>query len=424
MTAPRREASPYNVFALTTICLGFFLSYADRQILSVVLTPVKHEFALSDTALGLIAGLGFGVFYSLLSLPLARMADRGNRKRILAACIAIWSAATMACGAVGGALQLVLARMVVAVGEAGGTPTSISLISDLFARSRGIAIACYNGAGSLGAAAVAVVGAWIASEYGWRWAFVAVGAPGIVLALVVAFGLRNPVRGENEGHALANEPGLSFWGTVKVILKQRALVYAMLGGGTSAAVISATTWLPSFLQRSHGLSLAQAGGILGVGLLLSGPFGEIIGGLINDRLGARDRAAVARALAVVSLIAIPIGIALVLVPNIVAALALLIAWKVVATVFVPPTWGLSQELVRPDQRATSQALTGICSNLLGYGLGPAATGWFSELLAPSLGSESLRWALVASLVLFGALSVLAYMQCARALSPRPLPATA
>jgi len=271
---------------------------------------------------------------------------------------------------------------------------------------------------------VAVVGAWIASEYGWRWAFVAVGAPGIVLALVVAFGLRNPVRGENEGHALANEPGLSFWGTVKVILKQRALVYAMLGGGTSAAVISATTWLPSFLQRSHGLSLAQAGGILGVGLLLSGPFGEIIGGLINDRLGARDRAAVARALAVVSLIAIPIGIALVLVPNIVAALALLIAWKVVATVFVPPTWGLSQELVRPDQRATSQALTGICSNLLGYGLGPAATGWFSELLAPSLGSESLRWALVASLVLFGTLSVFAYLQSARVLGRSAVPATA
>lgn len=412
----RKELTPYNVYALSAICFGFFLSYADRQILSVVLTPVKSEFGLSDTELGLMSGLGFGIFYSLLSLPLARMADKGNRRNLLGICVALWSVATMACGAAAGAIQLLLARMVVAVGEAGGTPTSVSMISDLFARGRGMAIACYNAAGSLGGASVAVVGAWIASEYGWRWAFVAVGAPGVVLALLIVTTLREPVRGESDGLAAnSGAPSARFWPTVGIILRNPALLYGMLGCGMSSAVISAITWLPSFLQRSHGLSLAQAGGVLGIALLLAGPFGEMIGGLLNDRVGRKSRAAVIDGLALVSLLTIPVGIAVVLVPGISALLALLALWKLLATVFVPPTWALSQALVRPDQRATSQALTGICANLIGYGCGPAVTGWISELLVPAYGGDSLRWALVVSMAGFGLAAVLMFVMCSRAL---------
>jgi len=409
-----REFTPYNVYALTLICGGFFLSYADRQILGVLLTPIKSEFQLSDTVLGLVSGLGFGVFYSLLSLPLARFADHGNRKNLLAVCIGLWSAATALCGTAGSALHLLVARMFVAVGEAGGTPTSISMISDLFSKSRGIAIACYNAAGSLGGAAVAVLGAWVASEYGWRSAFVVVGAPGILLGMLILLTLREPDRGTqgtSMSDAESTRPG-SFQ-SVGMILGNPALVFCILGGAASSAVIAMTTWLPSFLQRSHGLSLAEAGGALGVGMLIAGPFGELAGGLLNDRLGKRSPAAVLQAVAVVSLVTIPVGLAMLLVSSVGMAMTFLVIWRLLATVFVPPTWALSQALVRPDQRATSQALTGMAGNLLGYGCGPAVTGWLSELLRPFYGNDSLRWAIVASLTLFGLAAAVVYARAAR-----------
>jgi MFS family permease len=148
-------------------------------------------------------------------------------------------------------------------------------------------------------------------------------------------------------------------------------------------------------------------------MLIAGPFGELAGGLLNDRLGKRSPAAVLQAVAVVSLVTIPVGLAMLLVSSVGMAMTFLVIWRLLATVFVPPTWALSQALVRPDQRATSQALTGMAGNLLGYGCGPAVTGWLSELLRPFYGNDSLRWAIVASLTLFGLAAAVVYARAAR-----------
>lgn len=403
----------YRLYILTLLCLTFFLSYADRQVFGVVLTPIKQEFGLSDTELGLMSGLAFGLFYSILSLPLARLADRTSRKWVLTVCLALWSGATMAGGAATSALHLLLARMGVGVGEAGGTPASVSAISDLFPRaSRGTALALYNAAGSLGGALVIGVGAWVASVHGWRTAFVIIGLPGVLLSLLIAVTMREPVRGAADGKAVSGDhPTLRE--TLRYIWRQPALILAIFAGGASSAVVSNTIWLPSLFQRIYGLSLAEAGGAVGLALLLAGPFGEIIGGQISDRLGRTGPAPVLRAVGGVSAMTVLLGVAMLMSPIVVVAIGVMVLWKIFATVFPPPTWELSQSLVEVRMRATSQAVMGIVSNLAGYGCGPAMTGFFSELYRPHFGDQALRWALCTTFILFGSLAALLYMLAAR-----------
>ena len=404
----------YRIYALVLICAGFFLSYADRQIFGVLMTPMKAEFGLSDTQLGLISGLAFGFFYAVTSLPLAHLADRGSRKNVLAVCLLLWSGATMLSGAATNGVHLLFARMSVAIGEAGGTPASISAISDLFSRARrGLAIACYNASGSLGGGAVAIIGAWVASEYGWRMAFLALGVPGIALAILVAFTMREPVRGASDGLVDVGPP-VRLKDTLLHIWRQPVLVFAILGGAASSGVVACTAWLPSLFQRSHHMSLVEAGGAVAIGLLVSGPFGEIIGGQMTDRLGRRGTAPILYAVAAISAATVAAGLAMVLSPTVWVAVLLMILWKILATVFPPPTWTLSQTLVEQRMRATAQSVTGLCGHLFGYGTGPAFVGLLSELYRPAMGEDSLRWGLATVFVVIGAIATGFYWLGARA----------
>jgi len=418
MTAGRDEAAPrsrgYRVYVLVLLCLTFFLSYADRQIFGVLLTPLKKEFDLSDTVLGLMSGLGFGLFYGAMSLPLARWADRSSRKNVLTLCLGLWSVATMLSGAASSTVHLFLARASVGIGEAGGTPSGISIISDLFGKARrGLAIGMYNAAGSFGGAAVITIGAWVASEHSWRMAFVVVGIPGILLTLLIAFTVEEPARGAADGIVDVAPPATAGQ-TFRHILGQPALVLTMVGGGMSSAVVACTAWLPSFFERSHGLSLVQAGGAVGLALLLAGPFGEILGGQATDRLSSRGNSAILWSVLATTVVTIVMSMALMTAPSAVLAIAAMVGWKIFATAFPPPTWSLSQSMVPPGMRATSQATMGIFSNLLGYGGGPSLAGWLSEVYRPAMGDESLRWGLGTTMLLMGTGASVAYVFAARA----------
>jgi len=409
-----RRSRGYRVYVLVLLCFTFFLSYADRQIFGVLLTPLKQEFGLSDTVLGLMSGLGFGLFYGVMSLPLARWADRSSRKFVLTTCLGLWSIATMLSGAATTTFHLFLARASVGIGEAGGTPSGISMISDLFGKAhRGMAIAMYNAAGSFGGAAVITIGAWVASEYSWRMAFVVVGIPGILLTLLIAFTVEEPARGAADG-IVDVAPPATVRQTFRHILGQPALVLAMVGGGMSSAVVACTAWLPSFFERSHGLSLVQAGGAVGLALLLAGPFGEIIGGQATDRLSRRGNSAILWSVMGTTIATMVMSLLLMAAPTALLAIAAMVGWKIFATAYPPPTWSLSQSMVPPRMRATSQATMGIFSNLLGYGCGPSLAGWLSELYRPSMGEESLRWGLGTTMLVMGAGAAVAYFFAARA----------
>lgn len=413
--ADQRGSRGYRFYVLALLCGLFFLSYADRQLLGVLISPIKEEFELSDTVLGLMSGLAFGLFYGLCSLPLARLGDRSSRKRLISVCLALWSGATMASGAATSAMHLLIARAAVGVGEAGGTPSSISMISDLFSpRHRGTAIAMYNAAGSFGGAAVMILGAWIATHYGWRYAFYAVGLPGLFLAIIIAFTVKEPIRGASDGGSAKKLNPVSLMETLRHVFGQRALLYTMIGGGLSSAVISCTAWLPAFLQRTHDLSLVEAGGSVGLALLLAGPFGGLIGGQLTDRLSGNGTSAILMAVCVLTLATVAGSLFLVLAPTFFAVVIALIVWKLVATTFPAPTWSLSQSLVDVHMRATSQALMGIFSNVLGYGCGPFIVGILSEVFRPHFGDESLRWALGTTMVGIGFLAACMYGLAARA----------
>jgi len=387
-------------YMLALICLSFFLNYADRQILGALIEPIKHEFHLSDAELGIMSGLGFGVFYALCSLPLARLADRWNRKYVLVLCVFVWSGATMLSGAAMTSLQLLLARLVVGVGEAGGGPAGIALISELFPpRRRGMAIAAYSTAGAIGSAAALSGGAWLATHYGWRVAFLALGLPGVVLGLIIALTTREPGR-----QAAAGTAAISFVQGLKMILAQRVLVFAMIGGGFAAMVISCTAWMTAFFVRSHGLSLVEAGSIMGLAIVVMGPCGQFLGGFLADYLGKRALWAVPFAVGLACLLAGGAGVLMTWAPTVGLAIALACLWLALAQVFASPTYGLAQLLVPPRLRATSHAVAGMTINLIGYGGGPTMVGVLSGAYAGSSGDESLRYAIM---TVTGACSIVA-----------------
>jgi MFS family permease len=402
------SAGGYRYYFLILCCLSFFLSYADRQLFGVLISPIQAEFHLSDTQLGALSGLAFGVCYAIFSLPLARLADLTSRKWVLTACLAAWSAATMFCGMVRSAGALVLARFAVGIGEAGGTPAAVSALSDLFPeRQRGIAFAAFAASGSIGGSVVIAVGAWLATQFGWREAFLLIGLPGIALAVLMVFTAKEPVRGAADGLVDTNPSG-SFWVTLAHILRRPILLSTYAGSALSSAVVSVTQWLPAFFERSHGLSLLQAGGAVGLALLVAGPVGEIVGGRMNDRLGRHGTARVFALLLVAALLTGLAGVAMALSASVAIAIACTVCWKVVATVFPAPTWALSQSLVEIRSRGVSQALLGVFQNLIGFGGGPALVGWLSEVYRPALGGDSLRWALVTAMTVLSVLASVAY----------------
>ena len=409
-----RPSRAYRFYGLVLLSLTFFLSYADRQVFGVLFTPLKQEFGFTDAELGLMAGLGFGVVYSLFSIPLARWADRSSRKKVLAICLTLWSGATMASGFVVAGYQLVLARMAVGIGEAGGTPAAVSSISDMFSKARrATAIGMYNAAGSLGGALVITAGAWLASHYGWRVAFIGVGVPGLLLTLLILLTFREPVRGESDPIGTMRGEAAGFGETISHIWRQKALVLTIAGAGMSSGAVALTAWLPAFMERSHNLSLAQAGGAVGLALLLAGPFGEFVGGTAADRLGRRGVSPVLYSVAGTAFLTVIFGVGFVMASSVLVTIILMTCWKVFATAFPPPAWGLSQSLVDARMRATSQAVMGVVGNLFGYGFGPALAGLLSEMYRPALGEESLRWALMTATVFMGTGAALFYILGAR-----------
>lgn len=377
--------------------VGYALNIADRFSISTLIEPIRIELGLSDSGVAFLTGVALALFYVTIGIPVATLADRGNRKAILAISMGIWSAMTALCGLAQNYWQLLLARIGVGAGEAGGTPPSTSILADKFPPAqRPMALTVFALGACLGSWLGSSIAGTVADQYGWRAAFLALGIPGVIFALVVWLTVREPQRGQLDAVAASRKSeGLAT--TLRYIRARRSVFHLI------AAVSLATFWswglmwwTPTFLIRSHGMSVREAGMLLGPMHLIAGTICTVLAGYLMSRPAAADPRYCARLLAIVT--------ALTTIPSIFVfwvdsreAVTLLL-WIFVPSIYfyLGPTIGLLQNVVPGGMRAQTIAVSLFTANIGNLVLAPQIVGSLSDLFAVYFGAgvESLRWALL------------------------------
>lgn len=382
-------------YALGVLVVVYTFNFIDRQILSILLEPIKAELQLSDNQLGLLAGFAFALFYATLGIPIARYADRSNRRSLIALALAIWSGMTALSGLAQNFWHLLLARIGVGVGEAGCSPPAHSMLADYFpAHQRSTALGIYSLGIPAGIMFGFIAGGWMNEFFGWRTAFFVVGVPGLLLALLVRFTVREPPRGLSEGRRIVGEQP-SMLETFGYLWQKRTFRHLAFGGALTAFVgYGVVTWIPAFLIRYHGMSTGEAGTWLGLILGIPGGIGIAAGGWLADRFGARDTRWYMWIVTVTLLVAMPFGIGVYLAPSPYLALALLVIPVALGNFYQATTFAQTQGLVTLRMRSVAAAVLLFILNIIGLGLGPWFTGFLSDVLRGPVGDDSLRWALI------------------------------
>lgn len=396
------EITPaYRRYALFVLVMVYTSSHVDRNIMAILVEPIKRDMGWSDTALGFLSGFAFALFYATLGIPVAWLADRSNRRNIIAWAIAVWSAMTAACGLAQNFWQLALARVGVGIGEAGSSPPSHSMISDLYPpEKRSGALAIYALGVYIGIMLGYLIGGNVSEWVGWRAAFFVVGLPGLLIALLVRYTLREPPRGHADGLAVAIDKSVPFTAGFRHIWRSRAARHLVIGCTLTAFVGYGTVaWNPAYLIRSHGMSEGEVGTILAPLIGILGGFGAIMGGRLADMLAARDRRWNAWIVALSKALTVPMLAFFYLATDQITAFAWFAPTVILGAFYLGPTFAMIQTLSPPHLRAMSAAILLLILNLIGLGLGPQLVGILSDLLRPEFGKESLRYALLISMVI-------------------------
>ena len=386
-------------WTLALLTLTYFFSFMDRQILAILLEAIKADLRLSDTQLGLLSGLVFAIFYATLGIPIARLADRTSRKRIIAISLAVWSAMTALSGVAQNFTQLMLARIGVGVGEAGAGPPSHSIIADLYPpEKRASAMAIYSLGVLLGGGLGMMIGGFVAHAYSWRVAMMVVGLPGVILAAIVWLVMAEPRRGLSDAQRAMDAPaampslaeGIAAMWRDPVALHLVAAVTI-----TSLVGYALTGWGPSYMQRSLGYSMLDVSKYVALPAALIGSASALLGGAAADRAAKRyGLHAQSWVVAGFKLIAFPFAVGFYFVDDPRLALASYFIAALFAGAYLGPTFALIQHLAPIRLRSVWAALTLLVINLIGLGLGPFAVGKLSDVLQPSYGTQSLRWAML------------------------------
>ena len=396
-SGPDNAAAPvsngYRRYVLVLLTLVYALNFIDRQILVILQESIKVDMDLSDSQLGLLTGFAFAIFYVSVGIPIARWADLGNRRNIVSLAVAVWSGMTALSGFTQNFWQLLMARIGVGVGEAGGSPPSHSMISDYYpVEQRGSALSFYSTGVYLGILLGFLIGGWINSEFGWRTAFFVVGVPGFLVALLVRFTIREPVRGGLEGRAL--ETPATFGETLRTLKGFGSFkLFAIAAGLNAFSSYGIGNFTPSFLIRSHGFSSLEVGTSLALITGIGGALGTYMGGVLADRFGANDKRWYLWVSGIPAACSVPLMFTAVFIGDPRLALGFLFFATMLGAFYLGPTIAISHTLVSPSMRAMASAILFFILNLIGLGLGPLVVGMLSDLLAPTYGSESLRYAL-------------------------------
>lgn len=384
----------YSTYVLVLLFGVALLNMLDRQILGMLVVPIKAEFGVSDTAIGLLTGPSFALFYALAGIPIARWADRGVRRSIIALGLLVWSGLTLASGSVQGFGQLVAARLGVGIGEAAGTPPSHSLISDYFPpERRSFALAVFTVGASTGVALAHLVGGWVSEAWGWRMVFVVAGVPGLILALLLRVSVREPPRGRFEGGA-TRRPGEGWLAAVRVLVKiasYRHLVFA--ASLHSFAFSGSMIWYPPFLARVHGLSSSEIGTSLALYSSLPTGLGIFIGGLVTDRLIRRDVRWLQGFAGLTMFAFAPFALGFLFLPERSLAFACLVCSAFLMGASTPGIHVTTQALAPARMRSLASAINLLILSLVGAGLGPFFVGVMNDYLEPTMGPRAVRYTL-------------------------------
>jgi sugar phosphate permease len=410
--AEQAASLAYRSYVLVVLVIVYTFNFIDRQIVGILAVPIKAELHLSDSQLGLMGGLAFALFYTLLGIPIARLADRVSRTGIMTAALALWSLMTALCGVTHSFAQLFMARVGVGVGEAGGVAPAYSLICDYFpTKERARALSVYSFGIPIGSAVGIVLGGFITSLMSWRMAFFIVGLAGLLITPLLKLTVREPPRGGldpaptgsarasgaasivSSGNA-ANAPSLL---QVIELLARKPSFWGLALGAASASMMGYGLffWAPSFLVRSFHLSLLQASLGYGTLVLVGGLFGIWSGGVLADRYGGKRRGMYAFIPAMAFLATLPFYVAGVLSTTLWISFAVLLIPTALGLAWLGPVLAAVQHLVPANMRATASALFLFINNLIGIGLGTTLIGLVSDSMRLRFGAESLRYAILA-----------------------------
>lgn len=372
----------YKAWLVFVLLLVTIFNFADRAILAVLSQPIKEELRLTDTDLGILQGFGFAIFYSLLGIPLGMMAERVSRTRLIAVCVGLWSLMTAACGLATSFTTLLLGRVGVGIGEAGVQPSTSSLLADHYRpHRRGSILAIVTLGSPFGFLLGQSLGGWVASQWGWRAAFYALGVPGMVVAMLAWLTLREPPRGLADGRTTAL-PAPSLGKVVRYLAAKPTYLHLLAGSTLSSLSLTAiANFVLPFYLRGFGMPLAVVGALFGLVSFTSNGLGMLVGGFGVDWLARKDSRWALWAPALALLLCIPAYAGAFLSERLATSLACVWLGNFVLITYFAPTAATMQNLVGPRMRATSTAISALVGGLIGAGLGPTLLGIASDFFA-------------------------------------------
>jgi len=402
-------------YILLILTLVYVVNYLDRQILGILLPFIQKEFVLNDFEGGLLSGTVFAVIYATLGVPLATLADRWNRRNLIAASLATFSLMTVISGYVTQFWQLIVTRFFTGVGEAGTGPSINSMIADLYPPDkRAGALAFYSAGLNIGLLLGFFGGSWMLQHYGWRSAFIASGAPGLLLVFLLLFTVREPQRGAVDRMQDTGETP-SLLTTVKHLWQLPSFRWMAVGGGFSAfGGYAGLAFIPKFLYVSHHMTPVQIGVTLSLLTGIFGAIGTYFSGYLADRFGKRDINWYMYVPIIATFISIPFAPIFYLTPSTTIALVAACGPAAMGAAYLGSLYAMSQGMVPLRMRAQTIGILLFVLNMIALGLGPATVGFISDQLRPYVGDDSLRYALMTSMIT-GALGAFCYWRATRTL---------
>lgn len=411
-TVPKASTG-YSYFVVWFLAVVYVLNFLDRQIVSILGKDISAELHLTKTQFGLLGGTSFALLYTTCGIGVAYLADRVSRKWIIAMACAIWSVFTALCGTAQNFTQLLLYRMGVGFGEAGGSPPSYSLISDYFpAERRGTALAIYSLGVPVGSMLGAFLGGKLALAYGWRTAFFVVAAPGIVLAILMLLTVREPKRGGLDvplDGASDHPPAPPILTAIRSFFGNRTLLLTAISSAMSAFVgYAGLVWNPQFLEGVKQMAAADVATYYALALGATGIVGTLASGWLVDRLGKKDRRWFAWVPAIAFSLSIPFWFGLLWAPTWQIAMLFLLGPMLMNQTYLAPAITVAQNAVPPAQRTMTGAIMLFVLNLVGLGVGPVYVGWIADKMEPAHGDQALAYGF-AGVIPFVVLTVIAHI---------------
>jgi MFS family permease len=390
----------YRNFILVMLTLVYVFNFIDRQLLVILQESIKKELHLSDTQLGLLSGFSFAIFYVTLGIPIARIADKSNRRNIVTMALGLWSVMTAFSGLARNFIQLLLARTGVGIGEAGGSPPAHAMISDYFPpERRATALSVYSTGIYVGILVGFLMGGYLNQHLGWRTAFFVLGIPGILFSVVFYFTVKEPTRGATDVNSARAYESPSLRKVLQFLYAKKSFVYLTLATGLHTfCIYGLFNWAPSFLSRLHGMKNAEIGVSLGLIFGIGGATGTFVGGYLTDLFGKLDKQWYLKIPAYAIMLSVPFLLGALFLPSSHFSLLCLSFCAFFYSMYLGPSISVAHLLVPASMRAITSAILFFVLNLIGLGFGPLVVGMISDLLAPALGTESLRWAMASILV--------------------------